>query len=125
MPLTHNFHNRTVVYYETLSNINIFVYKGFHAIPCLTEQLDGHSLLNTETLWILSTILPPCFLGIVAQASSSREHQTAVADERNPLGKVGLLFYLIACLSSSFDSLRSDWVSGLSAESGCIKWSLS
>jgi len=58
--------------------------KGFHGIPCLTEQLDSHSLLNTETLWILSTILPPCFLGNVAQ-TSAQQQRMATTNEEKPL----------------------------------------
>ncbi|KAL9985807.1 hypothetical protein ACROYT_G008254 [Oculina patagonica] len=56
--------------------------EGFPAIPHLTNPLDSQSLLNTETLWILSTILPPCFLGSLAQTSSSGGSQTATADEK-------------------------------------------
>lgn len=61
--------------------------KGFNAIPCLTKEFDSHSLLNTETLWILSTILSPCFLGCAGtQMFSSREKQaSANADEEKPM----------------------------------------
>lgn len=57
--------------------------EGFHGIPCVTEQLDSRSLLNTETLWILSTILPSYFLTSLAQPSKSAEQKTT-ADERKP-----------------------------------------
>lgn len=66
--------------------------QGFPVIPRLSNPLDGHSLLNTETLWILSTILPPCFLGSVAQKSNSGGPQATTTDERKakPLERVSL-----------------------------------
>lgn len=59
--------------------------QGFHGIPCVKEQLDSQSLLNTETLWILSTILPSCFIGNVTQSSNSAEQQKITSDEKKPL----------------------------------------
>lgn len=62
------------------------VVKGFHGIPCLPEHAaQNHTLLNKETLWILSTILPPCFLGNVSQAIGSREQQSTNPDEEKAI----------------------------------------
>lgn len=62
------------------------VVKGFHGIPCLPEHAaQNHTLLNKETLWILSTILPPCFLGNVSQTIGSREQQSTNPDEEKAI----------------------------------------
>jgi len=64
--------------------------QGFPVIPCLSNPLDSQALLNTETLWIISTILPPCFLVSVVQTSNLGGPQATTTDERkaNPLERV-------------------------------------
>lgn len=56
--------------------------QGFPVIPRLSNPLDNHSLLNMETLWILSTILPPCFLISAAQTFNLGGPQVTTTDER-------------------------------------------
>lgn len=56
--------------------------QGFPVIPRLSNPLDNHSLLNMETLWILSTILPPCFLVSAAQTFNLGGPQVTTTDER-------------------------------------------
>ena len=76
-------------YHVCCFSLGHIISQGFHGIPCVKEQLDSQSLLNTETLWILSTILPSCFIGNVTQSSNSAEQQKITSDEKKPLEMVG------------------------------------
>lgn len=60
--------------------------KGFHHIPWIDEHATlSYTSLNTETLWILSTILPTCFLGSVPHTYHSPEQQSTDIDDEKPM----------------------------------------
>ena len=65
-----------------VSHVFTCLLQGFPVIPRLSNPLDSHSLLNTETLWILATILPPCFLVSVTQTSNLGGPQATSTDEK-------------------------------------------
>ncbi|XP_068711610.1 uncharacterized protein [Montipora foliosa] len=59
---------------------------GFHHIPWIDEHATlSYTSLNTETLWILSTILPTCFLGSVPHTYHSPEQQSKDIDDAKPV----------------------------------------
>lgn len=61
--------------------------EGFPAIPRVLDPIHSHSLLNTETLWILSTILPHCFIRGTPLTFNTGSLQSEVLEERiaNPV----------------------------------------
>lgn len=64
------------------SSTALITSEGFPAIPFILDPIHSHSLLNTETLWILSTILPPCFIRVTVPTFNTGSLQSEVVEER-------------------------------------------
>lgn len=64
------------------SSTALITSEGFPAIPFILDPIHSHSLLNTETLWILSTILPPCFIRVTLPTFNTGSLQSEVVEER-------------------------------------------